>query len=94
MDEVSKEQALAKEHASLQQDQAAKTQVAKEIEKDHRVTQTPQDDETQAVKDDQSEREKESRKRERRSDDASSEDSSGREVVTDPDIGRHVDLTG
>lgn len=94
MDEVSKEQALVKEHAALQQDQAAKAQVSQEIEKDHRVTETPQDNETQVVKDDQSESGGESRKRERQADDSSSEDSSGREVVTDPDVGRHVDLSG
>ena len=94
MDEVSKDQSIAKGQSALQQSNAAKAQVAKELEEDRRVTETPEDDETQAVKDDDSENAKDSEKRKKNDSDDSAGDSDGREVVTDPDVGRHIDLTG
>ena len=94
MDDVSKEQALVKEQAALRQDQAAKAQVAKELAEDRKVTGTPESNEAVAAKDEESEGGGGSKKRERRDGETSSEDSNGREVVKDPDVGRHVDLTG
>lgn len=94
MSEVSKEQSLVKEQAALQQSRAARSQVAKELAEDRKVTETPADNETQAVKDDESEEAKEGGKRKKDENDDPTEDSSELEVVTDPDVGRHIDLSG
>lgn len=90
MDEVSKEQALMKEQSALQQSQAARSQVLWELEEDRMVTQTPVEDEIQAIRDnnpnDKRKHEKHKRRRNKKSD-------NGREVVTDPEIGRHINLS-
>ena len=94
MGEVSKEQSLAKEQSALQQSLAARSQVTKELAEDRRVTETPADNETQAVKDDDSEEAKEGGKRKKDENESPPGDSSDLEVVTDPDVGRHIDLSG
>ena len=94
MAEVSKEQNQVKEQAALQQAQAARAQVTRELEDDHRVTQTPENTEAVEVKDDESEHapEQPGEREEKKESDAA--DKPKKEVVTDPDIGRHIDLTG
>lgn len=92
MDEVSKEQALMKEQATLQQSQAARFQVMRKLEEDHMVTQTPAEEETQAIKDNDSNNKQKNKghKRERRRNKSSEND---KEVVTDPEVGRHINLS-
>lgn len=94
MDEVSKDQSVAKGQSALQQSNAARAQVAKELEEDRQVTQTPENNEDQAVKDDESENASEKGRRKKGDGENDSDESAGLEVVTDPDVGRHVDLTG
>lgn len=92
--EVSKEQNQVKEQAALQQAQAARAQVTRELEDDHRVTQTPEDNEALAVKDDESEGASEKRREKEEKKESDAAEQQKKEVVTDPDIGRHIDLTG
>ena len=94
MGEVSEEQSQVKEQSALQQAQAARAQVTREIEDDHRVTGTPEDHENVAVKDDESESSagEQNENEERKESDTG--DKRPREVVTDPDIGQHIDLKG
>lgn len=94
MDEVSKDQSLAKGQSALQQANAARAQVAKELEEDRRVTETPEENEAQAVKDDESDGANEKGKRRKSVGEDETDESDGLEVVTDPDVGRHIDLTG
>lgn len=94
MDEVSKDQSVAKGQSALQQANAAKAQVAKELEEDRRVTETPENEETQAVKDDESDAANEKGKHRKTDGEDGSDEGNGLEVVTDPDVGRHIDLTG
>ena len=94
MAEVSKEQSLVKEQAALQQSQAARAQVVKELEEDHRVTEAPEESEAQAVKEDELESGGEQQGRQESKPEGQSDETGGKEVVTDPDVGRHVDLTG
>jgi len=88
MDEVSKEQALMKEQSALQQSQAARTQVLRELEEDRMVTQMPVEDEVQAVRDNNPNNKQKHKKRRR-----NKRSGNGREVVTDPEIGRHINLS-
>jgi hypothetical protein len=95
MDEVSKEQALAKEHSALQQSQAARSQVVRELENDRRVSGAPEGKEVTPVDDeeyDESEKRKRQRSKNRKT--ASETKTDTREIVTDPEVGRHVDLSG
>ncbi len=94
MNEVSKEQSQVKEQAALQQSQAARAQVIRELEDDHRVTEAPEDSESMAVKDDESENPSENHRENDEHKESEIGDLVKKEVVTDPDIGRHVDLTG
>ena len=94
MDEVSKDQSVAKGQSALQQSNAARAQVAKELAEDRRVTETPENEESQAVKDDESEAAGEKNKHRKAGEDDGVDESSDLEVVTDPEVGRHIDLSG
>ncbi|RKX73021.1 MAG: hypothetical protein DRP60_12640 [Spirochaetes bacterium] len=94
MGEVGKEQSLIKEQAALQQAQAAKSQVAKEMADDRMVTGVPEDTETEKIKDNEEEETPEDRKHKRNDKEKDDDDGSNVEIVTDPDVGRHVDLSG
>jgi len=93
MGEVGKEQSLIKEQSALQQAQAARSQVSKELAEDRRVTGTLEDNETENIKDDESRESSEGHER-KRHDSENEEDENKVEVVTDPEVGRHVDLSG
>jgi len=88
MDEVSKEQALIKEQSALQQSQAARTQVLRELENDHMVTQTPVEEEAQAVRNNDSNNKKKYKKNKGRA-----RKDSKKEVLTDPEVGKHINLS-
>jgi len=90
MDEVSKEQALMKEQSALQQSQVARSQVLRELKEDHMVTQTPAEDEAQAIKDNDSNNKQKHRKRKR---DMRRNKNSGKEVLSDPKVGRYINLS-
>ena len=94
LDDVGRAQSQVKEQSALQQSQAAREQVNKEIEDDRKVNETPQDSETGAIKDDESESSSERRggRRQKRRD--SQESGKSPEVVRDPEVGRHIDLSG
>jgi len=95
MDEVSKEQALAKEHSALQQSQAARAQVVRELEEDRRVSRAPEGTEIIPVKgEDNEESGKRRRLRKKNQNTAQGTKTDTREIVTDPEVGRHVDLSG
>ena len=95
MDEVSKDQALAKEHSALQQSQAARSQVVRELEDDRRVSGAPEEKELTPVKDEDSEESgKRGRKRNKNGKKLREAKTDSREIVTDPEVGRHVDLSG
>ncbi|PIE04685.1 MAG: hypothetical protein CSA76_03085 [Spirochaetales bacterium] len=94
MDEVSKEQSLIKEHSALQQSQAARAQVIQELEDDHRVTQTPEDSEDQAVQEDTSGNDTESGRENEEHSHHEKMNKQNRTVVTDPDVGQHIDIKG
>ena len=94
LDDVSKQQSITKEQAALQQSQAARAQVAKELEEDRRVTETPEDREAEAVKDDEGSETGGTRHGSGSGEEHTEGDEEGREIITDPDIGRHVDLSG
>ena len=91
--EVSKEQSLVKEQSSLQQAQAARAQVTKELEEDRRVAETVEDRGTEAVEDENGTESKGGRRGNKDQKDGAG-DEEGREIVTDPEVGRHVDLSG
>jgi len=90
MDEVSKEQALMKEQSALQQSQAARSQVLRELEEDRMVTQTPAEDEAQAIRNDDSDKKQKYKKHRKKQNKNPRND---REVVTDPKIGKHINLS-
>lgn len=95
MDEVSKEQALAKDHSALQQSQAARSQVVRELENDRRVSGAPEGNEVLPVNDEENdETEKRRRRRSKNRTAALEPKTDTREIVTDPEVGRHVDLSG
>ena len=94
MGEVGKEQSLIKEQAALQQSQAARSQVTKEMAEDRRVTETPEDEGTENIKDNESEEAGEGENHKRQSKRKSEENGNSLEVVTDPEVGRHIDLSG
>ena len=94
MGEVGKEQSHIKEQAALQQSQAARSQISKEMADDRKVTGTLKDEETETIKDDESANTHDSekyRKRENKNDENEDENV---EIITDPEVGRHVDLSG
>jgi len=95
MGEVGKEQSLIKEQSALQQSQAARSQVARELAEDRKVTGTPEDKENEKIKDNESEENlNDSSKRKKQEKDESEDNDNNVEVVTDPEIGRHIDLSG
>jgi len=95
MGEVGKEQSLIKEQAALQQSQAARSQVARELADDRKVTGTPEDKENEKIKDNESEEDLREGSRQKKQDSDEPEDEEKNvEVVTDPEIGRHIDLSG
>jgi len=95
MGEVGKEQSLIKEQSALQQSQAARSQVARELADDRKVTETPEDKENEKIKDNESEEDlREGSKRKKQDNDEPEEGENNVEVVTDPEIGRHIDLSG
>ncbi|RKX77661.1 MAG: hypothetical protein DRP70_02310 [Spirochaetes bacterium] len=94
MGEVGKEQSHIKEQAALQQAQVAKSQVTREMADDRKVTEAPEDTETEKIKDNESEETPEGEKRKKNEKEKDEEDGSNVEIVTDPDVGRHVDLSG
>ncbi len=94
MDQVSKEQSLARDQAANQQAAAARAQVAKELQQDHQVVKTPENSEALEVKEDESKNEQEESRRKKGNDENEADTENDREIVTDPHIGRHVDLSG
>lgn len=94
LDEVSRQQSITREQSALQQAQAAKAQVDKEIEEDRRVIETAEDREAEAVKDDEESRADADRRENGNDEERAGGDEEGREIITDPDIGRHVDISG
>ena len=94
MGEVGKEQSHIKEQAALQQAQAARSQVTREMADDRKVTAAPEDSEIEKIKDNESEETSEDEKRKRNDKEKDEDDDSKVEIVTDPEVGRHVDLSG
>jgi hypothetical protein len=94
LDDVSKEQSLLKEQAAAQQAQEARSQVARGIQQDHSVTETPEDAEIGGVNDEEENREGRRRRRSEKKESAETENESGREVVQDPEVGKHIDISG
>ena len=94
MGEVGKEQSHIKEQAALQQSQAARSQINKEMANDRKVTGTIKDEGTETIKDDESsntQKNDKHRKRESKNDEKEDEKV---EIITDPEVGKHVDLSG
>ncbi len=94
MDEVSREQAYAKEHSTLQQSHAARTQVARELEEDRRVTESSGDEGLDKIKDDESSKQNADYKRNGSEGKNTSGDKKGRTIIKDQDVGQHIDLEG
>lgn len=93
MGDLSKEQALVKEHSARQQSQAAKKQIDQEIEEDHRVSQTPNERDVKTINEDGSNKQENAQqKKNREKKTAKSEQE--KLVVSDPEIGKHIDLIG
>lgn len=74
----------------LQQSQAARSQVMRKLEEERMVTQTPSGDEAQAIRDNEPGNKRKYRKNKRES---RQNKSSEKEVVTDPEVGRHINLS-
>jgi hypothetical protein len=95
MNDVGKEQVLQKELSNIQQSQEATKLVQKEMDRDHSVNETADEKESEAVKDKQ---EKESRKggqgHREKSPQEGGEDENKPEKASDPEVGRHIDITG
>ncbi|MCG8453756.1 MAG: hypothetical protein MI717_11295 [Spirochaetales bacterium] len=94
LDEVGKEQSIAKDQAALQQSQAARAQVAKELEEDRRVGESTEESEAQAVKDEDEGQSGSQRRGRKSQDDEQAENAPQKEVVTDPQVGKHIDISG
>jgi len=90
LDEVSREQALMKEQSALQQSQAARSQILRKMEEDRMVTQLPPEDEAQVIKNNVPNRKQRYKKNRSRQ---NKKPKNGRKVVTDPEIGRHINLS-
>ena len=91
MDEVSKQQSQIKGQSSLQQSNAARAQIAKELEQDHKVTEVPEENELSNVKDREERRGNENKKQKKPE---NKEEPEEPEVLRDPDIGQHIDISG
>jgi hypothetical protein len=96
LNEVGKEQNLQKEAAALQQDQAAREQVQKELHRDHSVNEAPEQGESEKIRDREGSGENtgggsgQKRKKDR------DEKPEGRDRPVDPvdpDLGQHIDIT-
>ena len=94
MGEVGKEQSLIKEQSALQQSHAAKTQVTKEMAEDRKVTGTPEDTEAENIKDNESSDMPKGEKNKKNEKEQNEDEECNVEVVTDPEVGRHIDLSG
>lgn len=93
LNEVSKEQSQNQHASALQQNQEARKLVEQELLKNSSVNVTEEDKETSKV--DEKE-EKEQKKEEQRRHSASSEtrEDPKKEVVKDPEMGIHIDISG
>jgi len=87
MDEVSKEQVLMKEQSALQQSQAARSQITRKLKEDRMVTQTAPKDDTQVIKNNDSKGKQKYKKH------RSKQSKKLKNVITDPEIGRHINLS-
>eukprot|EP01155_Anaeramoeba_flamelloides_P026712 Anaeramoba_flamelloidesa819754_12.p1 GENE.a819754_12~~a819754_12.p1 ORF type:complete len:107 (+),score=25.24 a819754_12:102-422(+) len=92
LNEVSKEQSQNQHAAALQQNQEAKKLVEQELHKDSSVNNTQEDKETTKV-DDKDKREKEEKKNSSDREKNEKEDPK-KEVVKDPEMGLHIDISG
>lgn len=94
LDDVSKEQSILKEQAAAQQAQEARSQVARGIQQDHSVTETPENSEIGGVNDEEEGTEGQRRRKAGKKEAAETESETDREVVQDPDVGKHIDISG
>ena len=92
MPEVGKEQAHLKGSAAAQQAAAAQAQIKKELEQDQSVNELMEDQVTGSVKDDEGQNNEEESQNEHPQNDE--EPKSSRSVYSDPDMGKHIDLSG
>ena len=93
MGDLSKEQALAKEHSALQQSQAAKKQIDQEIEEDHKVSQTPNEREVKTINEDGSNKQENPQQKKTGGRNPQSRKKRGLSFQI-PEIGKHIDLIG
>lgn len=94
LDDVSREQSVAKEQTLLQQAQAARNQVLKGIQEDHKVIDVPEDRESEAIKDEHPGQQWDERKRKDGNNSRENGDEKQREILNDPDVGQNVDISG
>lgn len=90
LNEVSKEQSHNQHAAALQQDQEARKLVEQELQKDSSVHNTEEDKETGKV-DDQGE---EKQGEQNRKHSPEQKEDPKKEIVKDPEMGKHIDISG
>jgi hypothetical protein len=96
MNDVGKEQVNQKELSNVQQALEAAKQVKKEIDRDHSVNETAEEKESDAIRDkEEQETRKGNRRNKEKKEGGDKDDAEDQpEKASDPEVGRHIDITG
>jgi len=94
LNEVSKEQSHTQHAAALQQDQEARKLVEQELQHGKSVNSTSEDKESKKVEDDESANTGQEEKRQSSSREQRKDEKPRKEVVKDPEMGKHIDISG
>ena len=91
LNEVSKEQSQSQHASALQQNQEARKLVEQELKQDSSVNKSHEDDETGKVDDQE---EKKNQEEKKQSGSKETRDDPKKEIVKDPEMGTHIDISG
>ena len=93
MNEFSKVQANAREHAALLQAQQAQSTVSSEMENDRKIIETPENEQATGTKDQESGNQNNDNEN-RKDKNTTQTDKSKKVIPADPDLGKNIDIRG
>ena len=94
LNEVSREQSQSQHAGALQQNDEARKLVEQELQQDSSVNATKEDQESRKIEDKEAGGGQQEQEKEQAAGDGKTEEKRKKEIVQDPDMGKHIDISG
>jgi hypothetical protein len=94
LNEVSREQSQSQHAGALQQNDEARKLVEQELKQDSSVNATKEDQDSRKVEDKEAGSGQQEEEKQLAGEDGKSEEKKKRKIVQDPDMGKHIDISG